>query len=70
MTKEYDVVLDALLAKHDTLMAITMKNMNSEYMGIGIMDDIRLDQCEQLKKAMRMWKAQEHGLGYYERPST
>ena len=63
MTKEYDVVLDALLVKHDALMAMTMQNMNSEFMSIGIMDDIRLDQCEQLKKAMRMWKALEYGVG-------
>ena len=61
--KEYDVVLDALLVKHDALMAMTMQNMNSEFMSIGIMDDIRLDQCEQLKKAMRMWKAIEYGVG-------
>ena len=63
MTKEYDVVLDALLVKHDALMAMTMKNMNSEFMSMGIMDDIRLDQCEQLKKAMRMWQALEYGVG-------
>ena len=63
MTKEYDVVLDALLVKHDALMAMTMQNMNSEFMSMGIMDDIRLDQCEQLKKAMRMWKAIEYGVG-------
>ena len=61
--KEYDVVLDALLVKHDALMAMTMKNMNSEFMSMGIMDDIRLDQCEQLKKAMRMWQASEYGVG-------
>jgi len=63
MTKEYDVVLDTLLNKHDVLMAMTMKNMNSEFMGMGIMDDIRLEQCEQLKKAMRMWQAIEYGVG-------
>lgn len=59
----YDVVLDTLQKHHDKLMKITMENMTSEFIGIGIMDDIRLEQCEQLKKAMRMWKAQEHGLG-------
>ena len=64
MTKEYDVVLDTLQAKHDALMAITMKNMNSEFISMGIMDDIRLEQCEQLKKAMRMWQVR------YERQST
>lgn len=63
MSKEYDVVLDALQAKHDVLMSITMKNMSSEFIGMGIMDDIRLEQCEQLKKAMRMWKASEYGVG-------
>ena len=63
VTKEYDVVLDALLVKHDALMAMTMQNMNSEFMSMGIMDDIRLEQCEQLKKAMRMWKAIEYGVG-------
>jgi hypothetical protein len=63
MTKEYDVVLDTLLTKHDALMAMTMKNLNSEFMAMGIMDDIRLEQCEQLKKAMRMWQAIEHGVG-------
>ena len=60
MDKEYDVVLDALQTKHDVLMAITMRNMSSEFMGMGIMDDIRLDQCEQLKKAIHMWEAREH----------
>lgn len=64
MSKKYDVVLDTLQAKHDTLMAITMKNMSSEFMGMGIMDDIRLEQCEQLKKAIRMWKASEYRVGY------
>ena len=63
MTKEYDVVLDTLLVKHDALMAMTMKNMSSEFIGMGIMDDIRLGQCEQLKKAMRMWQASEYVVG-------
>jgi hypothetical protein len=56
MTKEYDVVLDALQTKHDALMAMTMQNMRSEFMGLGIMDDIRLEQCDQLKQAMRIWQ--------------
>lgn len=61
--KDYDVVLDVLQKHHDKLMSMTMRNMTSEFVGMNIMDDIRLEQCEQLKKAMRMWKAQEHGLG-------
>ena len=63
---EYDVVLDTLQKQHDKLMKITMQNIQSGFIGMGIMDDIRLEQCNQLKKAMRMWKAQEHGLGYNE----
>lgn len=64
MTEEtYDVVLDVLQKHHDKLMELTMQNMQSEFFEMGIMDGIRLEQCEQLKKAMRMWKAQEHGLG-------
>jgi hypothetical protein len=63
MTKNYDIVLDTLQAKHDALMDMTIKNMNCEFIGLGIMDDIRLEQCEQLTKAIRMWKASEHGLG-------
>lgn len=61
--KTYDVVLDVLQKHHDKLISMTMQNMTSEFVGMNIMDDIRLEQCEQLKKAMRMWKAQEHGLG-------
>jgi hypothetical protein len=63
MTETYDVVLDTLLTKHDALIAMTMQNMNSEFMSMGIMDDIRLEQCAQLKKAMRMWQAIEYGVG-------
>ena len=55
MNEDYDVVLETLQTKHNALMAITMKNMSSEFIGMGIMDDIRLEQCEQLKKAIRMW---------------
>jgi hypothetical protein len=32
--------------------------MTSEYLGMSIMDDIRLEQIEQLKKAMEMWREQ------------
>ena len=57
----YDVVLDALQKHHDKLMELTMRNMRSEFLGMGIMDDIRLEQCEQLKEAIEVWKA--HKLG-------
>lgn len=57
----YDVVLDTLQKHHDKLMEMTMRNMRSEFLGMNIMDDIRLEQCEQLKKAIEVWKA--HKLG-------
>jgi hypothetical protein len=57
----YDVVLDALQKKHDSLMKITMQNMRSEFLGMGIMDGIRLEQCEQLKEAIEVWKAHKRG---------
>jgi len=57
----YDVVLDALQKKHDSLMKITMQNMQSEFLGMGIMDGIRLEQCEQLKEAIEVWKAHKRG---------
>ena len=57
----YDVVLDALQKHHDKLMEITMQNMRSEFLGLGIMDGIRLEQCEQLKEAIEVWKAHKRG---------
>ena len=57
----YDVVLDTLQKKHDTLMELTMQNMRSELLGIGIMDGIRLEQCEQLREAIEVWKAHKRG---------
>ena len=62
MTDEtYDVVLDTLQKHYDKLMQITMTNMQSEFLGMGIMDGIRLEQCEQLKEAIEVWKAHKRG---------
>lgn len=57
----YDVVLDTLQKHHDKLMELTMQNMRSEFLGLSIMDDIRLEQCEQLKEAIEVWKAHKRG---------
>lgn len=56
MTDDYDVVIDTLQKQYDILWKMTERNMNSEFMGMGIMDDIRIEQMEQLKEAMDMWK--------------
>ena len=57
MTEDYDVVLATLKEKRDQLWQMTERNMRSEYIGMNIMDDIRLDQIQQLEEAMRMWQA-------------
>ena len=58
--KDYDVVLDVLQKYADQLWKITTHNMTSGMgMGMGIMDDIRLEQIDQLKEAMELWKNRE-----------
>ena len=59
MTDDYDVVIDTLQKQYDILWKMTERNMNSEFMGMGIMDDIRLDQMDQLKQAINMWKGRK-----------
>jgi hypothetical protein len=59
MTEDYDVVIDTLQKQYDVLWKMTERNMNSEFMGMGIMDDIRLDQMDQLKQAINMWKGRK-----------
>ncbi len=55
MSDEYDVVIATLQEKKDRLWKITQQNMNSEYLGMNIMDDIRLEQIQELNEAMGMW---------------
>ena len=59
--EEFDIVIHTLQEKRDILWKITEKNMTSEYLGMGIMDDIRLAQIEQLSKAIAMWKNRKNG---------
>ena len=59
MEDDYDVVTDTLQKQYDILWKMTERNMNSEYIGMGIMDDIRLDQMAQLKEAIEMWRDRE-----------
>ena len=54
--EEFDIVIHTLQEKKDILWKMTEKNMTSEFLGMNIMDDIRLDQIEQLSKAIAMWK--------------
>lgn len=59
MADNYDVVLDVLQQHHDKLWDITRRNMQSEFLGMNIMDDIRLEQMQQLKQAMKLWSERE-----------
>ena len=52
----YDVVIDTLQKKIDALWKMVHQNMNSEIVGMGIMDDIRLSQIAQLEKAIRIYQ--------------
>lgn len=54
MNEDYDVVIDTLQKQYDILWKMTERNMSSGMMNV--MDDIRLDQMDQLKLAMNMWK--------------
>ena len=53
--KDYDVVLDTLSIKRAILWKMTKSNMNMDMMNF--MDDIRLEQIEQLDKAIRSYNA-------------
>ena len=52
--EEYDVVIDTLQKQRNILWKMTESNMNHDM--FNIMDEIRLEQIDQLDKAMAMWK--------------
>jgi hypothetical protein len=54
--EEYDVVVDVLQKHYDKLWEMNRRNMTSEFTGMGIMDDIRFEQMDQLQQAIKMWK--------------
>ena len=51
--KDYDVVVDVLQKHREKLWMMTNLNMNAE--SFNIMDQIRLEQIDQLDKAIIMW---------------
>ena len=52
--QDYDVVIDTLQKKIDILWKMTKSNMDNDMMNI--MDDIRLEQIDELKQAITLWK--------------
>jgi hypothetical protein len=55
--EEYDVVIDTLQKQRNILWKMTESNMNHDM--FNIMDEIRLEQIDQLDKAMKLWSAKE-----------
>ena len=51
---DYDVVIDVLQNHYNKLWKLTESNMNMNM--FNIMDQIRLEQMDKLKKAINIWK--------------
>jgi hypothetical protein len=51
--EDYDVVVDVLQKHREKLWMMTQQNMNAE--SFNMMDQIRLEQIDQLDKAIIMW---------------
>lgn len=51
--KDYDVVVDVLQKHRDKLWKMTQQNMNAE--SFNMMDQIRLEQIDEIDKAIIMW---------------
>ena len=54
--EKFDVVIDALTERRDKLWHMTKRNMESDYIGFNIMDQIRLRHIEEIDDAIQMWK--------------
>ena len=52
--QEFDVVIDALQQIIDSLWKMTQGNMNMGMMNM--MDDIRLEQIDTLREAIKLWE--------------
>jgi hypothetical protein len=52
--EEYDIVLTTLQEKRDRLWKMNQQNMNADM--FNIMDQIRLEQIDELDRAMLSWK--------------
>jgi hypothetical protein len=60
---DYDVVADALQKHRDRLWGMINRNMNSEYVTLNIMDDIRFYQIEKLDAAIAAHKNKKEWVG-------
>jgi len=55
--EKFDIVITTLEEKRDKLWKMTEMNMRSDYIGLNIMDSIRLRQIDELDEAIEMWKS-------------
>lgn len=62
VSDEYDVVIDVLSKHQSSLWEMTRRNMTSEFVGMNIMDDIRMQQIDKLQEAMDMWNSRHTKL--------
>jgi hypothetical protein len=53
---DYDVVVDVLTKHRDQLQKMVDQNLQSEFIGMNIMDDIRLEHIEQINQCLKLWK--------------
>jgi len=51
--KDYDVVVDVLQKHRAVLWKMTQQNMNAD--SFNVMDEIRLEQIDEIDKAIIMW---------------
>ena len=56
---EFDIVINTLQKQYDILWKMTEQNMNSDFTGMGLMDDVRFKQMDQLQHAIDMWKGRK-----------
>ena len=66
---DYDVVADALQKHRDRLWDMINRNMSSEYVGLGVMDDIRFYQIDQLDAAIAAHKNKKERQGLTDKPT-
>jgi len=56
MSDDYDVVIDVLTKHKEHLWKMCERNLNSDYVGWNIMDDIREKQINEINQCIVMWK--------------
>lgn len=56
MQEKYNVVIDVLTKHKNKLEEMIDRNMRSEFIGINIMDQIRVKQIAEIDDCIELWK--------------